>query len=101
NSMLNPTLLNFMDLFEADAVAVSCLLTIFMVAMGMTMPVTGYLGDRFGKKRIYIIGLSVFTLVSVLGALSSTLPFIIMSRAIQGTAGGLMMPIAMALIFNS
>ena len=101
NSMLNPTLPHFMELFEADAVAVSWLLTIFMVAMGMTMPVTGYLGDRFGKKRIYIIGLSVFTLGSVLGALSSTLPFIIMSRAIQGTAGGLMMPIAMALIFNS
>lgn len=101
NSMLNPTLPHFMELFDADAVAVSWLLTIFMVSTGMTMPVTGYLGDRFGKKKIYITGLSLFMVGSILGALSSTLAMIIASRAIQGIAGGLMMPIAMALIFNS
>ncbi|MGP4108039.1 MDR family MFS transporter [Virgibacillus sp. L01] len=101
NSMLNPTLPTFMRLFEVDAVAVSWLLTIFMVSMGMTMPLTGYLGDRFGKKRIYIIGLIIFMIGSITGALSSDLGMMIISRAIQGTAGGLMMPIAMALIFNA
>lgn len=101
NSMLNPTLPTFMRLFDTDAVAVSWLLTIFMVSMGMTMPLTGYLGDRFGKKRIYIIGLIIFTAGSIMGALSPNLGMIIASRAVQGTAGGLMMPIAMALIFNA
>lgn len=101
NSMLNPTLPNFMKLFDADAVTVSWLLTIYMVATGMTMPLTGYLGDRFGKKRIYIYGLVLFMLASIGGALSPTLEFIIFFRAIQGMAGGLMMPIAMALIFQA
>src|SRR5699024_10342136 len=101
NSMLNPTLPYFMETFDVDAVAVSWLLTIFMVSMGMTMPVTGYLGDRFGKKKIYMIGLAVFILGSLSGALSPTLPLIIISRAVQGIAGGLMMPIAMALILDS
>src|SRR5699024_11356507 len=99
--ILTPTLPDFMETFDVDAVAVSWLLTIFMVSMGMTMPVTGYLGDRFGKKKIYMIGLAVFILGSLSGALSPTLPLIIISRAVQGIAGGLMMPIAMALIFNS
>ncbi|WP_163970905.1 MDR family MFS transporter [Oceanobacillus halotolerans] len=101
NSMLNPTIPTFIELFQTDAVAVSWILTIFMVAMGMTMPLTGYLGNRFGKKRIYVIGISIFLVGSITGALSSTLPMIIISRAIQGVAGGLMMPIAMALIFNA
>ncbi|MFD2046465.1 MDR family MFS transporter [Ornithinibacillus salinisoli] len=101
NSMLNPTLPRFMEMFEADAVEVSWLLTIFMVAMGMIMPVTGFLGDRFGKKQVYITGLIIFLLGSISGALASTLPMIIISRAIQGMAGGLMMPIAMALIFHA
>ncbi|MBP1948282.1 MDR family MFS transporter [Virgibacillus litoralis] len=101
NSMLNPTLPTFMRLFDVDAVAVSWMLTIFMVSMGMTMPLTGYLGDRFGKKRIYIIGLIIFMIGSISGAVSSDLGMVIISRAIQGTAGGLMMPIAMALIFNA
>ncbi|MEC5425904.1 MDR family MFS transporter [Virgibacillus sp. C22-A2] len=101
NSMLNPTLPMFMELFEADAVAISWMITIFMVSMGMVMPVTGYLGDRFGKKPIYMIGLAVFLIGSIAGSFSSTLPMIIISRAIQGIAGGLMMPIAMALIFHA
>lgn len=101
NSMLNPTLPSFMEHFGVDAVSISWILTIFMVSMGMVMPVTAYLGDRFGKKRIYIIGLAVFIVGSVAGALSNTLLLVILSRAIQGVAGGLMMPIAMALIFNA
>lgn len=101
NSMLNPTLPTFMNIFQVDAVAISWMLTIFMVSMGMTMPLTGYLGDRFGKKRIYMIGLVIFMIGSIAGALSSNLSMVIISRAIQGTAGGLMMPIAMALIFNA
>lgn len=101
NSMLNPTLPHFMDMFDADAVTVSWLLTIYMVATGMTMPLTGYLGDRFGKKRIYLLGLSIFMLGSIGGALAPTLEIIIFFRAVQGMAGGLMMPIAMALIFQA
>ncbi|WP_181350529.1 MDR family MFS transporter [Thalassobacillus sp. CUG 92003] len=101
NSMLNPTLPRFMELFSADAVAVGWILTIFMVSMGMTMPLTGYFGDRFGKKKVYVAGLAIFIVGSISGALSQSLAMIIMSRAVQGMAGGLMMPIAMALIFNA
>src|SRR5699024_10900185 len=98
NSMLNPTLPTFMEMFQVDAVAVSWMLTIYMVATGMTMPLTGFLGDRYGKKRIYMIGLTTFMLGSLGSALATTLPVIIFFRAVQGMAGGLMMPIAMALI---
>lgn len=101
NSMLNPTLPQFMKLFEVDAVAISWILTIFMVSTGMIMPLTGFLGDRYGKKRIYMTGLVVFIIGSIIGSMSTTLGMIIFSRAIQGAASGLMMPIAMTLIFNA
>ncbi|UOQ91819.1 multidrug efflux MFS transporter [Halobacillus shinanisalinarum] len=101
NSMLNPTLPRFIDIFSSNAVAVGWILTIFMVSMGMTMPLTGYFGDRFGKKKVYMVGLCIFIIGSLCGVFSQTLGMIIFSRAIQGMAGGLMMPIAMALIFNS
>ncbi|UOR10298.1 MDR family MFS transporter [Halobacillus amylolyticus] len=101
NSMLNPTLPRFIDIFNSNAVSVGWILTIFMVSMGMTMPLTGYFGDRFGKKKVYMVGLCIFIIGSLCGVFSQTLGMIIFSRAIQGMAGGLMMPIAMALIFNS
>ncbi|GEL76658.1 MDR family MFS transporter [Tenuibacillus multivorans] len=101
NSMLNPVLPELEDVFNTDAVGVSWILTMFMIMMGMTMPVTGYLGDRWGKKKVYIIGLALFATGSLIGAVSQWLSIVIIARAIQGIAGGLMMPNAMALIFQA
>lgn len=101
NSMLNPVLPRFMDIFEVNAVAVGWVITIFMVAMGVTMPLTGFLGDKFGKKKVYITGLCIFTAGSFLGSLSWDLEALIFFRGIQGVGGGLMMPLSMALIFEA
>ncbi|PWA06332.1 MFS transporter [Pueribacillus theae] len=100
NSSLNPAIPYFMELFHADAVSVSWIITIFMIAMGMTMPLTGYLGERFGKKRVYLLGLAMFILVSLCGSFSWNLSSVIFFRGLQGVAGGLMMPLSMALIFE-
>ncbi|WP_035426113.1 MDR family MFS transporter [Halalkalibacterium ligniniphilum] len=101
NSMLNPAVPQLMKVFEADAIAIGWVVTIFMVTMGMTMPLTGFLGDRFGKKRVYLIGLALFIAGSVLGSLSWNLSSLIAFRALQGIGGGIMMPLSMALIFEA
>ncbi|MCL7748834.1 MDR family MFS transporter [Halalkalibacter alkaliphilus] len=101
NSMLNPAVPQLMNVFHADAVATGWVITIFMVTMGMTVPVTGYLGDRFGKKKLYILGLAIFVLGSLLGSLSWNLSSLIMFRGLQGIGGGIMMPLSMALIFEA
>ncbi|MFP7494632.1 MDR family MFS transporter [Terribacillus saccharophilus] len=101
NSMLNPALPSLISTFDANAVSVGWILTIFMVSMGMTMPVTGFLGDRFGKKSIYLLGIIIFLAGSIFGIFAGSLPFVITARFIQGIGGGLMMPISMALIFQA
>ncbi|WP_237563761.1 MDR family MFS transporter [Halalkalibacter okhensis] len=101
NSMLNPAVPQLMNVFHSDAVATGWVITIFMVTMGMTVPVTGYLGDRFGKKKLYIIGLAIFVLGSLLGSLSWNLSSLIIFRGLQGVGGGIMMPLSMALIFEA
>lgn len=101
NSMLNPAIPQLMKVFESDAVATGWVITIFMVTMGMTMPITGYLGDKWGKKRLYLIGLALFVLGSILGSFSWNLPSLIVFRGIQGIGGGIMMPLSMALIFQT
>lgn len=101
NSLLNPALPKFMEIFDADAVSVSWIMTIFMLMTGMTLPVTGYLADRFGKKQVYLTGLGLFVVMSFFGSFSWNLSSIIFFRAMQGIAGGLMMPLSMALIFDA
>lgn len=100
NSMLNPAVPHLMKVFNADAVSTGWVITIFMVTMGVTMPLTGYLGDKFGKKKLYLIGLIIFIIGSVLGSFSWNLSSLIFSRGVQGIAGGVMMPLSMALIFE-
>ncbi|MDG5785870.1 MDR family MFS transporter [Evansella sp. AB-P1] len=100
NSMLNPSIPHLMNVFEADAVSTGWVITIFMVTMGITMPVTGYLGDKFGKKQLYMAGISIFVIGSILGALSWDLSSLIFFRGLQGIGGGMMMPTSMALIFE-
>lgn len=100
NSMLNPIIPYFMEVFQADAVSASWIITIFMVSMGITMPLTGFLSDKWGKKRMYMIGLALFIVGSLLGSFSWNLGALITFRAIQGVAGGIMLPLSMALIFE-
>lgn len=100
NSMLNPVLPHFMNIFNTDAVTVGWILTIFMVAMGIVMPLTGYLGDKYGKKNLYILGLFIFIIGSTLGTFAWNIESLILFRAIQGLACGIMMPLSMALIFE-
>ncbi|KMK74432.1 MFS transporter [Alkalihalobacillus pseudalcaliphilus] len=101
NSMLNPAIPTFIDEFQTDVVSAGWIITIFMVAMGMTVPVTGYLGDRFGKKRTYLFGLGLFVAGSILGTFAWDISSLIVFRALQGIGGGIMMPLSMALIFEA
>ncbi|HET7580856.1 MAG TPA: MDR family MFS transporter [Bacillales bacterium] len=100
NSMMNPALPYFEQIFHADAVSVSWILTIFMVTMGMAMPLTGYLSEKIGKKNLFMIGLALFATGSIAGSFAWSLGSIIFFRAVQGAAGGVMIPLAMALIFE-
>lgn len=71
-------------------------------AYGLTLAVLlisgAALGDRFGRRRMFAIGLALFTLSSIACALSTSAAALIASRAVQGAAAALVMPLAMALL---
>src|SRR5512137_276409 len=52
--------------FKASLADAQWVLSIYVLALGITTPVTGYLADRFGIKRIYLLGLGIFTIGSFL-----------------------------------
>ena len=56
------------------------------------------LGDRFGRRRVFCIGLSVFTLASVGSALAPTVGVLIATRAMQGAGAAMVMPLTLTLI---
>lgn len=100
NTALNPAIPEFMAAFDIGAVAASWIITGFMISMGMTMPLTGFLSQKFGKRNLYLAGLALFIGGSCGGALAPSMPWVIAARVVQGVAGGLMIPLSLALIFE-
>jgi EmrB/QacA subfamily drug resistance transporter len=100
NSSLNVAIPKFMDIFGVNASKIQWVLTAYMLTSGIVIPVTGYLGDRFGIKKIFVISLSVFTLGSILCSLSWNANSMIFFRIIQGIGGGAIMPTSMAIVYR-
>ncbi|MET0726040.1 MAG: DHA2 family efflux MFS transporter permease subunit [Leifsonia sp.] len=94
-SIANPSILR--DL-HTDITAVLWVTSAYLLAYAVPLLITGRLGDRFGPKRIYLIGLVVFTLASLWCGFSGTIEMLIAARVLQGLGAALMTPQTMAVI---
>ena len=77
------------------------IISVYVLALGITTPMSGYLADRFGIKRIYIAGLAVFVIGSVLCGLAPTLLMLIIARTLQGIGGGMAQPLGPAMLYRT
>ena len=76
-------------------------ISIYVMALGITTPVAGFLGDRFDIKRAYLFGLALFTLGSLLCGIAPSLPLLIAARALQGIGGGIAQPLGAAQLYRA
>lgn len=65
----------------------------YVLTLALFMPVSGFLADKFGTRKIFILSLIIFSLGSVFCALSQDLSQLVISRVIQGLGGSLMTPV--------
>lgn len=100
NSSLNPALPAFMSAFDIGPLLATWIVAAFMVSMGMTMPLTSFLAQRVGRKRLYLWGVALFVCGSLLGAMANSIALVIAARVVQGIASGLMIPLSLAIIFS-
>ena len=77
------------------------IISVYTLSLGIVTPISGYLADRFGPKRIYTIGLAIFALSSLACGLAPSLPVLIIARALQGIGGGLAQPLGPAFIYRT
>ncbi|MDQ7988354.1 MAG: multidrug transporter subunit MdtD [Candidatus Dactylopiibacterium sp.] len=73
----------------------------YMLTVALLMPASGWLADRFGIRRIYLLAIALFTLGSVLCAYSQTLGQLVASRVVQGVGGAMLMPVGRLAILRT
>jgi len=94
-SVANPKI---MDGLNTDIDSVIWVTSAYLLAYAVPLLVTGRLGDRFGPKNIYLIGLVIFTLASAWCGFSDSIQMLITARAVQGLGAALMTPQTMSVI---
>ena len=73
----------------------------YVLTLAIFMPVSGFLADKFGTKKIFILSLVLFSLGSVLCAFSQNLDHLVIARVIQGIGGSMMTPVGKLALIKS
>jgi EmrB/QacA subfamily drug resistance transporter len=86
--------------FGVSATSVATISIGFLVSLAVFIPASGWLGDRFGGKRVLLVAIAVFTAASALCGLASSLGELVAFRILQGAGGGMLAPVGMAMLFR-
>lgn len=86
--------------FHSSYPVVQWVITGYLLAEAAVIPLTGWLCDRFGTKRVFLAAVSLFTLGSFLCALAWGIPSLVAFRVVQGLGGGMVIPIMFAYTYR-
>jgi EmrB/QacA subfamily drug resistance transporter len=98
STMLAVALPGVMDDFGLGANAVSSLVTLYLGAVAVALPVGGSIGDRYGHRRTFLVGVVAFALASALAAIAGTFELLEVSRVGQAVSGALISTSSAALV---
>jgi DHA2 family multidrug resistance protein len=76
-------------------------LTSYLVANAIVLPLTGWLASHFGRKRLLMTSVTGFTISSLLCGIAPNLPFLVAFRLLQGATGGAMQPLSQAVLLEA
>ncbi len=82
------------------AVDINLAMTAYLITLAVGIPLSGWLAERFGARRIYTAAIAIFTLASLLCALSPNLAFLCGARTLQGLGGAMMVPVGRLVVLR-
>ncbi|MFZ5646836.1 MAG: DHA2 family efflux MFS transporter permease subunit [Bacillota bacterium] len=99
-SIVNVALPKLMAIFGVSPDQIQWVMTGYLLTSGVVVPVTGFLGDKYGYKKIYIYSLAAFTVGSALCGVAWNNDSLIVFRVIQALGGGMLIPLSMAILYR-
>jgi EmrB/QacA subfamily drug resistance transporter len=87
--------------FHAPASSVQWVATGYLLSLAIFIPASGWIGDRFGARRVLLTAIAIFAAGSAWCAASGSMTELTLARVLQGMGGGMMQPVGMALLFRT
>ncbi len=100
-TMVNVALPKLAEEFGVPSTDIEWVAVGYLLSLAAMIPVAGWLGDRFGTRRVFISALTGFVVASVLCGLAQTLDQLVWLRVAQGVGGGLITPVGSAMLFRA
>jgi EmrB/QacA subfamily drug resistance transporter len=101
STIVNVALVTLGREFEVPPVMTEAVVVAYLVSLAVFIPASGWLGDRFGTKRIFLIALALFVGASALCGQAQSLEQLVAFRVLQGAGGGLLTPVGMAMLYRT
>ena len=98
--IINIALPNILTHFDASLSSGQLVITAYVMALAVVIPLSGFLGERLGMKRLYMFTLTCFVAGSALCGLAWDVHSLVFFRILQGLGGGMLQPLGMALVFT-
>jgi EmrB/QacA subfamily drug resistance transporter len=100
NTVVNVALPTLGRVLDANLSVLQWVISAYMLAQAAVIPLSGWLSDRFGAKRVYLTSIVLFTAGSALCGLTLNGEMLVATRVLQGFGGGMLMPIGMAVLYR-
>ena len=84
-----------------DPLKLNLAITSYLLALAVFVPISGWMADRYGARRVFLAAIAVFTVSLVLCGLSGTLAEIVLWRTVQGIGGAMMTPVGRVIVVKS
>lgn len=100
SEVVNVAIPKMTSVFSTTQSTISWVVTIYLLTQGMLTPASGFIGERYGYKKVFLFALAEFTLGSALCGMSWSVESIIFFRVIQAIGGAMLIPLSMAILFS-
>lgn len=98
STMLAIALPRIMSEFQISPSTVSWLVTLYLITVALVMPTSGTLGDRFGHRKVFVLGVSAFAITSLVATVAWSFPMLVVARVLQAASGASMTPNAASIL---
>src|SRR6266850_3814021 len=101
SSIVNVSLPHMQGSFSASVDEIAWVVTSYLVAAGIMIPMTGWIAERYGRKRYFVASIAMFIVSSAMCGVAQSLNQIVLFRLLQGAAGAAMMPLSQAILMET
>ena len=86
---------------QVTPLSLKAVVTSYILSLAVCIPVSGWMADRFGTRRVFSSAVAIFTLASILCGLAANVPMLVAARILQGIGAAMMMPVGRLAIIRT